>query len=242
MLKTAIAPDPYPYTIPAVTVHPDPEVTKNLNPWAIQEFFRIEAWLRSKIVMELYRTEGRTTESDVKLMVKCRFNWNVLEGSHHRYLEAGNNRDTVVPGIWILSVKELTWLARALSPAEKAATSTLNQEIRQWVHDDVYWLCVDPALPPEVAVKVIRPILAQHHKPSRDALKEPRAFDLVTWLDYLRCYDLRVREGISYDEIGGRVYPAEVGEAKGDQARKAVMKIRSLIQAVERNEWPPSIL
>src|SRR5919106_5044122 len=94
-------PECWPYQIPIPMGDPSSDAAKNLNPWAIQEFFRIEAWLRSKIVMELYRTEGRTTESDVKLMVKCRFNWNVLEGSHHRYLEAGHSRDTVVPGIWV---------------------------------------------------------------------------------------------------------------------------------------------
>ncbi|MGH7230322.1 MAG: hypothetical protein ACREJU_03075, partial [Nitrospiraceae bacterium] len=241
-VKTASEPDPYPYEIRAVMLNPDTDVSENLNPWAVQEFFRIEAWLRSKIVMELYRTEGRTTESDVKLMVKCRFNWNVLEGSHHRYLEAGNNRDTVVPGIWVLSAKELTWLAGALSSVEKDETSTLKQQIVQWVHDQVYWLCVDPALPPEVALKVIRPILTQHFKASRDALKEPRPFDLMTWLGYLRCYDFRVRDGLPYDEIGERVSPAEAGQAQRDQARKAVMKIRSLIESVERNEWPPSSL
>ena len=240
MLKSAIEPDPYPYEIPAVIVNPEAEVTKNLNPWAVQEFFRIEAWLRSKIVMDLYRTEGRTTESDVKLMVKCRFNWNVLEGSHHRYLEATSGRDTVVPGIWVLTAKDLMWLAGALSSFAEDQSSTLKQQFFQWVHDEVYWLCVDPALPPEVALKVIRPILAQHGKASRTELKEPRHFDLLTWLAYLRCYDLRVRDGITYDDIGESVYADETGQAKGDQAKKAVMKMRSLIESVERNDWPPS--
>jgi hypothetical protein len=242
MVSNSREPHPYPYDIPAVIVTPDADVIENLNSWAVQEFFRIEAWLRSKIVMELYRTEGRTTESDVKLMVKCRFNWNVLEGSHHRYLEAKSGRDAIVPGIWVLTAKELMWLAGALSSLAEDKTSTLKQQVFQWVHDDVYWLCVDPALPPEVALKVIRPILAQHCKASRHELMEPCQFDLLTWLPYLRCYDLRTRDGLPYDVIGQRVYPTETTEAQRDQAKKAVLKVRHLIDSVERNEWPPSSL
>jgi hypothetical protein len=49
-----------------------------------------------------------------------------------------------------------------------------------------------------------------------------------------------VREGLSYDDIGQRVYPAETLGANGQQAKKAVMKIRGLIASVERNEWPPA--
>ena len=238
-MTTIREPDPYPYDIPTVLVNPDAEVTEHLNPWAVQEFFRIEAWLRSKLVMDLYREEGRTTTSDVKLMVKCRFKWNVLEGSHHRYLEASSGRETVVPGVWVLTAQELMWLAGALSRLAEEDTSTLKYEFLQWVHEQVYWLCVDPVLPPEVALKVIRPILTQHSKPSRDDLKEPRHFEVPLWLDYLHCYDLRVRDGLSYEDIGPRIYPAEPG-SKGDHAKKAVLKVRGLIASVERNEWPPA--
>jgi hypothetical protein len=238
MLTTSIEPDPYPYDISAVRLDPDADVTKNLNPWAVQEFFRIEAWLRSKTVMALYRTEGRSMTSDLKLLMKCRFNWNVLEGSHHRYLEATNSRETVVPGIWVLSAERLMWLAGALSSLAEDETSNLKRQVFQWVQDDVYWLCVDPALPPEVALKVIRPILAQHYKPSRVELKEPQQFDLPTWLNYFRCYDLRIRDGRSYDQIGHTMYPAEAGDGQRDHAKKAVMKVGGLIQSVERNEWP----
>jgi hypothetical protein len=71
-------------------------------------------------------------------------------------------------------------------------------------------------------------------------LTEPCPFDLLTWLPYLRCYDLRMRDGLSYDVIGQRVYPTEASQAQRDQAKKAVLNVRHLIDSVERNEWPPS--
>jgi hypothetical protein len=106
----------------------------------------------------------------VKLMVKCRFNWNVLEGSHHRYLEAPSGRDTVVPGIWVLTAKDLMWLAGALSSFAEEQSSSLKQQFFQWVHDEVYWLCVDPALPPlKSPSKSFAPSsrsMARRHEPS----------------------------------------------------------------------------
>lgn len=47
-------PKPYLWDIPPVSP-PDPDVEKKLDPWDILEFLRIEALLRSSLVMELYK-------------------------------------------------------------------------------------------------------------------------------------------------------------------------------------------
>jgi len=240
MPDNSIKPAPYPYPIPRVDIDPDLEAAKKLNPWAVQEFFRIEALLRSTTVMDLYRVEGRTITSDVMLMLKFRFNWTVLDGSHHRYLDPRSEYKMPVPGIWLLTVEELMWLAGALSALAKKETSTLNQKFFQWAQEEVLWLCMDPALPPEVALKALRPVLTQRHtKRAKNALKEPGGVDLSTWLDYLTCYDLRFRDGHSYDEIGQIVYGSQSGHENRDRAKKAVMSVRGLIEAVQRNDWLP---
>lgn len=240
MPSNSMKPAPYPYPIPRVDIGPDLEAAKKLNPWAVQEFLRIEALLRSKTVMDLYRAEGRTLTSDVMLLLKFRFNWTVLDGSHHRYLDPRSEYKMPVPGIWVLTVEELMWLAGALSALAKQEPSTLNQQFFHWVQEKVLWLCIDPALPPEVALKALRPVLTQRHtKGAKDALKEPEGCDLSTWLDYLTCYDLRVRDGHSYDEIGHIVYHSQSGHEKRDWAKRAVMSVQGLIEAAQRNDWPP---
>ena len=45
---------PYPFTIPKID-RPPPEILNQLDPWAILEFFRVEALLRSKKIHQIYR-------------------------------------------------------------------------------------------------------------------------------------------------------------------------------------------
>jgi len=69
--------DPYPYPLPELSPL-EPETVENVNPWALLEVLRIEALLRSKTVMELFRSEGPTLGSGVKLMLRYRVNWSIL--------------------------------------------------------------------------------------------------------------------------------------------------------------------
>ena len=79
---------PYPYEIPSIEYlkERDPNI---LNPWDVQEFFRVEALLRSKTVMDLYRDtfsspKKRIQPTDSLYMRYLVFpGWLVLKGHHH---------------------------------------------------------------------------------------------------------------------------------------------------------------
>lgn len=232
---------PYPYPLPGLSPL-EPEVVRNFNPWAVLEVLRIEALLRSKGVMELYRSEGPTPGSGLKLMLRYRVNWSVLEGSHYRYLDAPSSLETAAPGISVLSLNNLMWLAGALSSLNEKETSDLQELFFHWMQSETLWLCIDASLPPDVVIKTLRPILAQRSKPTRESSWETMQVDFLAWLDRFRCYDFRVRDGCPYEDIGQRVY-ALAPEAGGpDRVKKAVMAVRRLIDAAEQNAWPPAML
>lgn len=233
--------DPYPYPLPELSPL-EPETVENVNPWALLEVLRIEALLRSKTVMELFRSEGPTLGSGVKLMLRYRVNWSILEGSHHRYLDTPSSLETAAPGIWLLSLNNLMWLAGALSSLAEQERSDLQELFFHWARNEMLWLCIDGSLPPDVVIKSLRPILAQRSKATRENSWEPTQVDLLPWLDHFRCYDLRFRDGCSYEDIGQMVY-ALAPEAGGpDRAKKVVMAVRRLIDAAEQNAWPPATL
>ena len=233
---------PYPYPLPSLSSL-EINTLKNVTPWAIGEILRIEALLRSKTVMELYRREGSTLESSVKLMLKYRVNWNVLEGSHYCYLDAPSSVETAAPGIWVLSLNNLMWLAGALSKLAEKERSDLQELLLNWLRSETLWLCIDNSLPPDIVIKNLRPILTQGTKATtRMSSWEPTQADLLAWIDRFRCYDLRVSDGCSYEGIGHMVY-ASASEAGGpDQAKKAMMAVGRLIDAAEQNAWPPTML
>jgi len=232
---------PYPYPVPGLSPL-EPETVKHVNPWAVLEFLRIEALLRSKTVMELYRSEGPRLESGVKLMLRYRVNWSVLEGSHHRYLDApSSSLETAAPGIWLLSLNNLMWLAGALSNLAEKESSDLQELFEHWVGSEMLWLCIDGSLPPDLVIKALRPILARQSKATRESSWEPTQVDFLAWLDHFRCYDLRFREGYSYEDIGQMVYLLAPEAGGPDRAKKAVMAVHRLIDAAEQNAWPPDM-
>jgi hypothetical protein len=241
MTKQTRQRDPYPYPLPGLSPL-EPETVKNVNPWAVLEFLRIEALLRSKTVMELYRSEGPRLESGVKLMLRYRVNWSVLEGSHHRYLDAPSSLETAAPGIWLLSLNNLMWLAGALSSLTEKESSDRQESFFHWVRNEMLWLCIDGSLPPDLVIKALRPILAQRSKATRESSWKPTQVDFLAWLDHFRCYDLRFRDGYSYEDIGQTVYLLAPEAGGPDRAKKAVMAIRRLIDTAEQNAWPPAML
>lgn len=231
----------YPYPLPELSPL-DPQAVKNVTPWAVLEVLRIEALLRSKTVMELYRSEGPRLESSVKLMLRYRVNWSVLEGSHYRYLDAPSSLEAAAPGIWVLSLNNLMWLAGALSMLAEKESGDLQELFFHWVRSETIWLSIDGSLPPDVVIKTLRPILAQRSKAARESSWEPTQADLLAWLDRFRCYDLRFRDGRSYEEIGQIVYALAAEAGGADGAKKAVMAVRHLIDAAEQHAWPPALL
>jgi hypothetical protein len=231
----------YPYPLPELSPL-EAQAVKNVDRWAVLEVLHIEALLRSKAVMELYQSEGPRLESSVKLMLRYRVNWSVLEGSHYRYLDTPSSGETAAAGIWVLSLNNLMWLAGALTRLTEKESGDLQELFFHWVQSETIWLSIDGSLPPDVIIKTLRPMLAQRSKARRESSWEPTQADLVAWLDRFRCYDLRLRDGYSYEDIGQIVYALAADAGGPDRAKKAVMAVRRLIDAAEQNAWPPAML
>lgn len=68
--------------------------------------------------------------------------------------------------------------------------------------------------------------------------KPPPIRDLLSWLKYFRCYDLRTVNGLSYGQIAQKVYKT-TGKKAFDQARKAVSRVEQLISYAASATWPP---
>ena len=95
----------YPYTIPPVNC-PDPKTAKKLDPWSVQEFFRIEFLLRSPTVMELFRTQGTNPRSSGQLLLQYEIPWTVLDGAHHGYLTLRPGQVGPISGLSILNFRD----------------------------------------------------------------------------------------------------------------------------------------
>ena len=80
MAEHGIRRRPYPYRISPVDC-PDAATLKRLDPWHVQEFFRVELLLRSQPVMDLYRSEETSPTSSMKLLFQYGFGWEVLGGT-----------------------------------------------------------------------------------------------------------------------------------------------------------------
>ena len=87
---------PYPYPLPPLPDWQRPNSTelKQLDPWNVQEFFRIEALLRCDPILTLYQADKSVTKSVLQtLMRKYDFDMNqALARWHARYLEPWNWR------------------------------------------------------------------------------------------------------------------------------------------------------
>src|SRR5690349_132899 len=97
---------PYPFAIPPAH-RPDHATTKKLNIWDVQEFFHIELLLRSTTVQMIYRTGATGPESTVVLALTYGFTWDVLQGSHHRYLRASSGPANTIPGLSVMTFQKL---------------------------------------------------------------------------------------------------------------------------------------
>jgi len=100
--KPTLKPQPYPYEIPSIEYLK--ERGKNLDPWDVQEFFRIEALLRSEKVAKLYEQtfetgKSKTTFGNLEFYVdfleknyKVSLGWRVLKGIHHNLILMSETR------------------------------------------------------------------------------------------------------------------------------------------------------
>lgn len=245
-----IKPQPYPYEIPPVTC---PKIMP--NPWHALEFLRIEALLRSPTLHKLYRRKTKYIHE------KYSIGWYVLKGGHHSWLVPQDELEPGNPQGWgDKGLRDIGAIAKHLLPEQLEA---LKGDITA---DDSHLMYVEinPAFPPKTILEALRPILAERHKTTSDERGitrrirhldhrlnpygwiipfhtriKPPIRDIKTWLNYLRCYDLRHCQGLSFGQIAKQVYGNYL---KRDLAEKAYVRVARLIQAAEKNDWPPSRL
>ena len=233
-------PSPYPYTIPRAT-YPNPSTIKTLDPWHVQEFFRIELLLRSRTVMSMYHPEETALQSpgNLTLMLRYGFGWYVLQGAPYHSLKPHTGPIGAIPGLCTFSPEELILLLQMLHNLSTTLSDTerhvMNEQFRKWF----FCAFINPHLPPALVMKALLPVLKQRHHEKQSSLpKRPYKFNIPTWLDYLACYDLRVAEGLTYGEIANRVYHKK-GPHPRDQAEKAVTRVSKFLEAAEHHVWPP---
>ena len=93
-------PNPYPYTIPPAT-YPESAIIQTLDPWHVQEFFRIELLLRCRTVMSMYHPEETALQSpgSLTLMLRYGFGWYVLQGAPYHSLKPHAGPLGAIPGL-----------------------------------------------------------------------------------------------------------------------------------------------
>lgn len=251
---------------------------KNLNPWDIQEFFRIEALLRSPNVMALYKTidpaaiNSWTEDSlDVAYMIHVSTRWRVLWGGHHWLVGRGAGIVGELTGIVGEGGGGITNLKKEFE-FNRANSGTGPKE--RWLkyfgdalradNPTFLYLQINAKDPKQKLLMTIAKMIDQQKK---EIKKMPVAsewfrsqhkenlkpgdrryyqwrktktvikFDIQTWIDYFRCYDLRQCKGKTFGQIAGTVYGDS--KTKYDAAEKAVKRVRILIWYAETNNWPP---
>lgn len=234
-------PIPYPYKILPVQC-PTPVVLKQLNPWNVQEFFRVELLLRSRTLMDSYRTSPPSPENNLLLFWNHGVTWEVLKGAHHRYLSSSTRAQPVIPGITRITFQELLLHQYVFWKLMESQDETPRHAMMNKIQDHFFGFWIDPSLPPTLVLQGLRAAVderyratgsAAGHKPIR-----PYGFTVRTWLDYLNCYDLRMTKGLQYGEITRQVYQKS-GRVVRDQAEKAVTRVQRFILAAETKQWPP---
>lgn len=238
-MEEGIRPKPYPYGIPAVQ-RPDAATLKKLDPWHVQEFFRVELLLRSESVMSLFESEGITKASYPKLVLQHWFGWEVLLGPPFHSLLPQPGRFGAIPGLAYLSFDSIAEFLKLARESSMEWSDSQILEMLRNVRDRFVGFLIDPAVPPKTALNAIRSVVEHHHRPSRTTHVKWRLhrFKIDTWIDYLACYDLRITEGLPYGQITQRVYGKKGPKAR-EQAETAVKRVRHYIEAAERHEWPP---
>lgn len=233
-------PQPYAYSIRPVKC-PLPEIVKQLNPWNVQEFFRIEFLLRSDRVMEIYRRQGDTFPGSFELFNKYGFGVGAFTGRHHRYLNPKTRRWDHVS---IQTYEDIAERPERFLSTMKALIGSHDADTK---HQDIidpvgrqflYVIQASPNVSPEDILNKLRPILAQCQQGPFNKL---RKFGVKTWLNYLASYDLHVAEGRSYAESGKHVYgkPVKQGRSSG---KTGWQRVKRCIEAAETGDWPPAKL
>ena len=163
--------------------------------------------------------------------------WAVLLGSHHRYVRPCKPPFRIGKGVVDLSLLHQ-------SPHLEFRLEYLEEQQSRYLY-----LMIDSAEVSSSDLAALKEVLRRRqHIGSSNAgrQKAPPITDACAWLCYLRCYDLRVRDGLSRNNVGQRVYGAPAGRSVQAVKKRAfacrvvtraVQKVKALIELCQKGPW-----
>ncbi len=250
---------PYPYTILPFSGDPS-HIRKTLPEW-VNEYFLIEALLRSRPVMKAYRPDDPSSLITT-LAAYGITGHDPLKGTHHELLSEPRDdhewaRKMAQLGKLGLGILDLGVLAK-LPPNVKIDHKDIHVTgPADGMGDCLFYLrstnpryvClrIDAAKPFETILRRLRVLLrdrnqqvwkkASPHHPDGAFHAFYRRFKVTvfknpqTWLAYFRCYDLHAR-GKTIKDAGDQVYLDDFNAT--EKASGAIQKVKHVIQHAER--------
>jgi hypothetical protein len=243
----------------------NPKVFKNKPAEWINEFFLIEALLRTEEVKKAYR-RGKNRALMAILQDHGIIEQDPLRGTHHALLVA-SSEDSKANAQWAelgyvdkkLQIRDLGVVAKR--PAN--TTSLISGVDWYWgesgeqeclrllrhPHPRYLFLQIDAARKPQPIINRLRPLLKERHELLKQmARSQLFAFhhrlqktpfnDIPAWLRYFQCYDLRHDQGLEYGPIALRMYGTH---KKRDNPEKAVARVEWAIEGAKDKNWPPPV-
>jgi hypothetical protein len=245
----------YPYKI--LPFSGDPSKIGTPPPISVNEYFLIEALLRSEKVMEAYRQGGEQA-----LITKFReygiVGHNPLHGSHHGLLS-----EPVVDKEWGEKIAQLGQVDMGLGILDLGILATLPPNVN--VHHGNLMLCgandgladclaylrnsnprflclrIDTSHPVETIITRLRDLLRERNKQATKVplhgifefyarLEKTPFRKIKAWLEYIQCYDL-FKSGKTTEAAGEQVYDGSV--IASEKANTAVRRVKALIKHAE---------
>lgn len=214
--------DTYPYQLPAFP-NLDAGLPKTVDPFHVNLFLSIEAFMRNKKVSQDYRA-GRRQDSALLSPRPFPMPWDVLKGKHHFLL---SKKSTELERVDVVN------LSGPLTASPKTFLGELATSGRTISIDPnpcYLYLRINVAYPPTTIWKAIEPLLTQRRKelPTKDrkwASRWQKPHDVRTWINYFKCYDLKKEHpNLSFGEIGKEVYPDKKSALRYRLAQTAVQR------------------
>ncbi len=167
----------YPYTIPPLPTF-FPQALSHHGSWNALEFFRIEALLRSKKVMEVYRrtykkyTKTNRTIDALFLDFAVMDGWNVLNGSHHKLISIepiGIHHLFYTPDC---GIRDLRWVIagrpKTIFEPNDYLVHWLKGSNDKFLAERYLTLRIDTAHPPDRILKALKIELERRHKTEKN--------------------------------------------------------------------------
>lgn len=245
----------YPYKI--LPFSGDPSKIGTPPPISVNEYFLIEALLRSEKVMKAYRPDDK-----LALISKFRecgiVGHSPLDGTHHALLS-----EPVVDKEWAKKIAQLGHVDMGLGILDLGILATLPPNVN--VHHGNLMLCgpsdgladclaylrnsnprflclrIDTSHPVGTIIARLRSLLREKQKQATkvlpdnlvgfsDRLQKTPFRKIKAWLEYLQCYDL-FQSGKTTEATGKQVYNGNDNES--DRANLAIRRVKYLIKYAE---------